>query len=225
MGETLTNASAAYLGQNDFAKAEADGLECIRLNSEFIKGYHRLALAQKSLNKYKEAMETLKKGQKVDFNNKDLNKLASEIEPLALKAENAERSKLPQAEQIKLRGNDAFKLAQFDKAIDLYTEALEACQDKTASLAISCHNNRAACHQQMSNYQAVIEDCTAVLDVDPENQKALLRRGLAYEGLERYRLALQDIRALLAINPNVDTANKAQHRIGTAVRMLKQANQ
>lgn len=40
--------------------------------------------------------------------------------------------------------------------------------------------------------------------------KALLRRGLALESLERYRSALDDIRAVLAINPNIDMANKAQ---------------
>ena len=62
--------------------------------------------------------------------------------------------------------------------------------------------------------------------------KALLRRGLAFESLERYRSALEDIRAVLAINPTIDMANRAQvgvaktrngqHRIGNAVRILKQ---
>lgn len=143
------------------------------------------------------------------------------IEPLAIKQENSTRSTLPLAEQVKLRGNDAFKKAQFDKAIELYTEAIEASADKAGEVALSCYNNRAACYQQVSNYQAVIEDCTVVLQHQPDNQKGLLRRGLAYEGLERYRLALQDIRHLLSVNPNVEAANKAQHRIGNAVRMLK----
>ena len=40
--------------------------------------------------------------------------------------------------------------------------------------------------------------------------KALLRRGLALESLERYRSALEDIRSVLAINPSIDMANKAQ---------------
>ena len=66
----------------------------------------------------------------------------------------------------------------------------------------------------------------------PKNVKALLRRGLAFESLERYRSALEDIRAVLAINPTIDMANRAQvmvvklsygqHRIGNAVRILKQ---
>ncbi|KDO16555.1 hypothetical protein SPRG_17929, partial [Saprolegnia parasitica CBS 223.65] len=117
--------------------------------------------------------------------------------------------------------NDLFKSAQFEKAIGIYTEAIEACEKDSSPVAISCYNNRAACHQQLSNFSAVIRDCSHVLEVEPTNQKALLRRGLAYEGLERYRLALQDIRALLALDPSIDIANKAQHRIGAAVRALK----
>ena len=69
-------------------------------------------------------------------------------------------------------------------------------------------------------------------EMQPKNVKALLRRGLAFESLERYRSALEDIRAVLAINPTIDMANRAQvkvvmlyygqHRIGNAVRILKQ---
>ena len=39
--------------------------------------------------------------------------------------------------------------------------------------------------------------------------------------LFRYRMALADIRAVLAIDPSIEIANKAQHRIGGAVRRLK----
>jgi len=220
----FSNRSAAFSGKGEFEKAISDGQECIRLNVNFVKGYHRLATAQKGVSDYKEALDTLKRGQKIDFNNKDLNKLMSEIEPLAAQAEKIKRSGLPKAEQLKLKGNDAFKLAQFDSAIQFYTDALNEMSNKTTELAISCYNNRAACNQQMSNYSAVIEDCSCVLEFQNNNQKALLRRALAYEGLERYRLALQDIRHLLSINPNIEVANKAQHRIGQAVRLLKKQN-
>lgn len=55
----------------------------------------------------------------------------------------------------------------------------------------------------------------------PRNVKALIRRALAFEGLERYRSALADVRAVLAIDPSIQVANQAQHRIGRAVRTLK----
>ena len=58
--------------------------------------------------------------------------------------------------------------------------------------------------------------------VDPQNTKALLRRGLAFEGMERFKLALQDMKALLYIDPRMDVANKAQHRIQSALRREQQ---
>ena len=85
---------------------------------------------------------------------------------------------------------------------------------------LACYNNRAACHQQLGNYEAVVEDSTWVLEHDvgvwegddnqPKNIKALLRRGLAFENLERYRSALEDIRNVLMIDPTIAMANAAQ---------------
>lgn len=221
----FSNRSAAYSGWGKFQEAADDAAECVRLNPKFVKGYHRHGVALKGLKKYDEALATLRAGQRVDFNNADLNRLVSEIEPLQARAEQAKRSGMSPAELLKERGNDAFKSAAFEKAIELYTEAIEASSDKPGSaLALSCYNNRAACNQQLSNFSGVIRDCTHVLEYDEKNQKALLRRALAYEGLERYRLALQDIRTLLAINPSIEIANKAQHRLGEYVRQLKQNN-
>ncbi|OQR95517.1 hypothetical protein THRCLA_22127 [Thraustotheca clavata] len=217
----FSNRSAAYAGLNQFAEAAADGEQCIKLNPKFVKGYHRQALGLKGLKDYAKALEVLKAGQRVDFNNNDLNKLINEIEPLLAKAQTAKRAGMGHAEKLKEQGNDLFKSAQFEKAIEVYTEAIDSCDKDSSPLAISCYNNRAACHQQLSNFSAVIRDCSHVLELEPNNQKALLRRGLAYEGLERYRLALQDIRALLALDPSIEIANKAQHRIGAAVRALK----
>ena len=202
----FSNRSAAHLGAKDFEAARADGQMTIQLNETFVKGYHRLALALQGLNKYEEALDVLKRGQKQSFNNPDLNKLFNEIEPQAEKAKLAKRRGLSPGELLKEEGNDLFKKAAFDDAITKYTAALDATADKSTAVAIACYNNRAACYQQQSNYSAVIGDCTMVLEVDEKNQKALLRRGLAYEGLERYRLALQDIRALLAINPSIDVS-------------------
>ncbi|KAI9984681.1 hypothetical protein PInf_006045 [Phytophthora infestans] len=211
----FSNRSAAYAGWGKFQEAVDDAAECIRINPQFVKAYHRHGVALKGLKKYDEALATLRAGQRVDFNNADLNRLVTEIEPLQARAEQAKRSGMNPAELLKERGNDAFKSAAFEKAIELYGEAIEACSDKPGSaLALSCYNNRAACNQQLSNFSGF----------DEKNQKALLRRALAYEGLERYRLALQDIRALLAINPSIDIANKAQHRLSNYVRQLKQSN-
>lgn len=128
-------------------------------------------------------------------------------------------------ERLKEEGNALFKKSAFEEAIDKYTQAIALMPHEYGKelnpIAVSCYNNRAACHQQLGHYKHVTEDCSTVIENDPKNVKALLRRGLALEALEKYRSALSDIREVLAIDPSIEMANKAQHRIGQAVRQLK----
>ena len=87
-----------------------------------------------------------------------------------------------------------------------------------------------ACYKQISNFDGVISDCTAVLEVDPENVKALIRRAQAFEGLERYRFALQDTKTVLQMQynkvgkSNYDLCNMMQHRLQRTVNQLKKMN-
>merc|ERR1711957_57727 len=99
-----------------------------------------------------------------------------------------------------------------------------------SELAMKAHADRAACYKQISNFDGVIEDCTAVLEVDPENVKALVRRAQAFEGVERYRFALQDVKFVLAMpgakigKTNYDMCNMMQHRLNRTVQQLKAGN-
>ena len=115
-------------------------------------------------------------------------------------------------------------------AIDHYTKCIKGLEGRgegQSDLAIKAHSNRAACYKQISNFDGVIEDCTAVLEVDPDNVKALVRRAQAFEGVERYRFALQDIRSVLTMprdkvgKANVDMCNMMQHRLNKTVQKLK----
>ena len=155
--------------------------------------------------------------------NADLKTLLTNVRARYESMDAKRKSGLTGADALKEEANDLFKKASFEEAIPMYTKALAACTDKGSELAISIMNNRAACNQQLSNFSAVIDDTTAVLEVDSNNVKALIRRALALEAKERYRIALADIRKVLAINPTIDIANRAQHRLGQAVRQQKAA--
>lgn len=78
---------------------------------------------------------------------------------------------------------------------------------------------------QQQNYRQVIMDTTRsiALDGSSANIKAYFRRATAFEGVEKYRSALADIRVCTAAKPSWDAANKAQYRLDQAVRTLKQA--
>lgn len=45
------------------------------------------------------------------------------------------------------------------------------------------YGNRAACYKNLSDFKNAVADCSAALEIDPQNWKARLRRGYAYEGL------------------------------------------
>lgn len=219
----------AYYEQGEYVKASQAILDGAKYDTkgdtfDMLRGeiayHHYYTTAKKQLKngKYAEALATIKAGQKLDFNNEKLKEQLREAEKGVAQAEKAARKGMARDELLKSEGNDLFKNANFDGAIAKYTEAIECLKDPNGKVAVSCYNNRAACYQQQSNYSGVIEDASRVLEIEPNNEKALLRRGLAFEGMERFKLALQDMKACLALNMSNAVANKAQHRIQSALR-------
>merc|ERR1719410_1276134 len=179
------------------------------------------------------AYKTLELASRLDAGNPDIERMMSRVKPKYERMEAQRRSKLSTDEVWKERGDDAFKNAQFEVAIEHYTKCLSGLQKRGKSmsdLAVKAHSNRAACYKQISNFDGVIEDCTAVLEVDPENVKALVRRAQAFEGVERYRFALQDVKTVLAMpyakvgKSNMDMCNMMQHRLNRTVQQLKAGN-
>ena len=97
----------------------------------------------------------------------------------------AARSKL--ALHLKAKGNKLYSSKRFAEAVVQYTKAIE-CEEQAVF-----YSNRAACHTNLSNLPAVIDDCTSALRLDPSYIKALNRRGTAREqmgGVEQLYLAL-----------------------------------
>lgn len=120
--------------------------------------------------------------------------------------------------------------ANFEGAIEWYTKCIDAlrAEKKTESeLALKAYSNRAACYKQISNFDGTIADCTAVLEVEPDNIKALIRRAQAFEGVERYRFSLEDCKTVLQMpyekvgKANWDLCNMMQHRLNRTVQQLK----
>ncbi|KAK6406444.1 TOM (translocase of outer membrane) complex component, partial [Oleoguttula sp. CCFEE 5521] len=78
------------------------------------------------------------------------------------------------AGKLKAAGNKAYGSKDYNKAIDLYGQAILCKADAVF------YSNRAACWNAMSNWEKVIEDTTAAINIDPEYVKALNRRANAY---------------------------------------------
>ncbi|KAI7850995.1 hypothetical protein BDC45DRAFT_546399 [Circinella umbellata] len=76
------------------------------------------------------------------------------------------------AEEIKAKGNQEFKAGNYNEAVKLYSEAIEA-SPKTATY----YANRAAALTMQGKYKEAYADCRSATELDPTNIKAFLRAG------------------------------------------------
>lgn len=171
--------------------------------------------------------KTLEGALRLDPENRSLNRLMDTVRPKYERSEKHRLANLDPKERLKEEGDTFFKAAKFEEAIKAYTKCLDVISDKSSELALKCFSNRAACHKQLSNFDATIEDSSHVLEYRPEDVKALMRRAQAFEACERYKSSLQDVRQVLALGPDkvgkqsFDLANGMQHRLNRVIAQLR----
>ena len=61
-------------------------------------------------------------------------------------------------------------------------------------------------------------DCSRTLKVEPNNVKALIRRGLAYQAHEKWAQALDDMTAAVQLDPGAKVAADARTRLQKYVK-------
>ncbi|CAK7226013.1 TOM (translocase of outer membrane) complex component [Sporothrix eucalyptigena] len=103
-----------------------------------------------------------------------------------------ERKKM--ALKLKEAGNKAYGAKDLDRAIDLYSKAILCKQDPVY------YSNRAACYSALNDWEKVVEDTTAAINIDAEYIKALNRRANAYDRLGKYSESLLDYTASCIID-------------------------
>ena len=75
-------------------------------------------------------------------------------------------------------------------------EQLQAIQ----ALLLVAHLNLALCYLRLREYSQTVENCNKVMELDPENEKALYRRGEARLLRNEFSLALMDFKQVLQVN-------------------------
>ncbi|KAI0206852.1 mitochondrial precursor protein [Astrocystis sublimbata] len=108
------------------------------------------------------------------------------------------------AQKLKAAGNKSYGGKDYNKAIELYSKAILCKPDPIY------YSNRAACYNALSEWDKVVEDTTAAVNLDPLYVKALNRRATAYEHLHKYSESLLDFTASCIIdefrNENIATS-------------------
>jgi len=94
------------------------------------------------------------------------------------------------ATQAKEEGNEYFRRKEYDFAIQQYSVAISRCpEDQTEQLA-TFYGNRSAAYFAEEEYELVIDDCSAALDLKADYVKVIARRMQAYEKLDKIEEAL-----------------------------------
>jgi len=218
-----TNRAAAYAGMGDWEKSLQDADKSIQMKDDWVKGHFRKGQALYELKRYEESYKSYKRAVDLDPKNEDISSKMKEAEVMYKKNKpkvNPDGSPLTAVQRVKEEGNELFRTGKIPQAIEQYNKALDMCTEKDLNEKANIYNNRAACYVQLYDHTKVINDCTCSLEIQPMNAKALLRRGLAYEGMEKMRLALDDFRKVLSLDPRNEVAVKASSRITQALKAL-----
>ncbi|KAK3753326.1 hypothetical protein QZH41_015276 [Actinostola sp. cb2023] len=95
----------------------------------------------------------------------------------------------------KQEGNDAFGSGQYEKAYNLYTEALEIDPLNKCTNA-KLYYNRAVVGSKINKIEEAIEDCSKAVELDLTYTKAYLKRANLYMESEQYEEAVRDYELL-----------------------------
>ena len=120
------------------------------------------------------------------------------------KWELSNEEKIADANSNKEKGGHAFKEGNYHKAIELYLQAAEMIDDVDIAkeLWITCHLNASQSYLNLKDFPSAAEQATLALNKDPNNLKALFRRGLARNHLGLAEEALSDLNHALSLDPD-----------------------
>ena len=108
-----------------------------------------------------------------------------------------------QAQKIKQQANECFANGQFEKAIDLYSDAINL--DPTDAVFYS---NRSFAHLRMESYGYSLTDANKAIQLNPNFVKAYYRRASANFAMGKFKIALKDFETVAKAKPSDVDAQK-----------------
>ncbi|XP_069321702.1 sperm-associated antigen 1 [Eulemur rufifrons] len=137
--------------------------------------------------------------EKIVVDNKShLSKIEKRIDTAGLN----EKEKDFLATREKEKGNEAFNSGDYEEAVMYYTRSISALP------TVAAYNNRAQAEIKLQNWNSAFQDCEKVLELEPGNIKALLRRATTYKHQNKLQEAIEDLSKVLDAEPDNDLAKK-----------------
>lgn len=125
------------------------------------------------------------------MNSKQTTNVSETVETTGLSAELRQLK----AEREKDKGNEAFRAGDYDEALVYYSRSISLVE------TVAARNNRAQTYLKLKDFNKAFDDCEHVLQVEPTNLKAILRRAVANQGLNRFTQAKCDLETVLSKEP------------------------
>lgn len=107
-----------------------------------------------------------------------------------------DEQKVRLSEKEKLKGNEAYQAGDYVEALKYYTRSISVINYSAS------YNNRALTYMKLEKFDKAIEDLENVLEMEPQNVKALIRRASCFKEKKQLTLAKKDIETALNINPS-----------------------
>ncbi|XP_026351418.2 sperm-associated antigen 1 isoform X2 [Ursus arctos] len=131
-------------------------------------------------------------------NKSHLSKIETRIDTAGL----TEKEKTSLATREKEKGNEAFNSGDYEEAIMYYTRSISVLP------TVAAYNNRAQAELKLQNWNSAFWDCEKVLELEPGNLKALLRRATTYKHQNKLQEAIEDLNKVLNVEPDNELAKK-----------------
>lgn len=216
-----SNRAASYSGLNNHVAAVRDSDDCIRVKPNWLKGHYRKGTALEALGRLDESLKAFEDALRTEPQNEEVqdkvNNLRSRIRD---RNEKTRPVMVKTADEAKVIGNSLFSQGKYEGAMEFYSRAIELASASGVSKEdqAAYHANRAACRQQTHDYAGVIADANKALELVPNHVKALLRRAIAHEGLEKWQLALDDYNAVNRLSPGMSNVAQGVMRCQRSLR-------
>ncbi|XP_030073146.1 sperm-associated antigen 1 isoform X2 [Microcaecilia unicolor] len=112
------------------------------------------------------------------------------------------REKCFVANHEKEKGNEAFRTGDFEEAVTYYSRSVSVLP------TVAAYNNRAQAEIKLQNWHSAFNDCEKVLNMEPGNLKAHLRRATVHKHQGNYQAAAEDLTKVLQNEPDNIVAKK-----------------
>ncbi|KFP62828.1 Sperm-associated antigen 1, partial [Cariama cristata] len=119
------------------------------------------------------------------------------------------------ATREKEKGNEAFAIGDYVEAVTYYTRSISVIPTAAA------YNNKAQAEIKLQDWDSALQDCEKVLDMEPGNVKALMRRATVHNQLQNYQTAVEDLKKVLCVEPENAIAKKNLLEIEKKLKGLK----